>query len=44
LHSIKVVGNDLVFKFEEKGTFLRTVIEEFAERLGIEASEYNRTH
>lgn len=44
LHSIKVVSDDLVFKFEEKGTFLRTVIEEFAERLGIDKWEYNRTH
>ncbi len=44
LHNIKVVGNELVFRFEEKGTFLRAVIEEFAERLGINSWEYNRTH
>jgi len=44
LHSIKVVGKELVFRFEEKGKFLRTVVEEFAERLGIDSFEFHRTH
>jgi hypothetical protein len=45
LRSIKVVGKQLVFKFEEKGTFLRTVVEEFAGRLGIRSSwELGTTH
>jgi hypothetical protein len=44
LRSIKVVQKELVFKFEEKGKFLRSVVEEFAGRLGIDPWEFNRTH
>lgn len=35
LHDIRVAGKDMVFRFEEKGRFQRTVVEEFAGRLGI---------
>src|SRR6266851_2995231 len=45
LRSIKVVGKEVVFRFEEKGKFLRTVVEEFAGRLGIHSSwELGTTH
>jgi hypothetical protein len=44
LHRINIVGKELTFRFEEKGTLLRTVVEEFAERLGIGSWEFNRTH
>jgi TIR domain len=44
LRSIKIVGKELVFRFEEKGKYLRTVVEEFAERLGIDSWEFKRTH
>src|SRR5229473_2323594 len=44
LHDIRVVGKEMVFQFEEKGKFLRTVAEEFAGRLGISAWEEHRTH
>jgi TIR domain len=45
LHNIKMVDEELVFKFEEIGTFLRSVVEEFAERLGIRSSwELGTTH
>ncbi|MGD1089926.1 MAG: hypothetical protein ABR955_14560, partial [Verrucomicrobiota bacterium] len=44
LHSIKKAGKNLVFRFEEKGKFLRSVIEEFADRLEIHSFEFNRTH
>jgi TIR domain-containing protein len=44
LHDIRVVGKEIVFRFEEKGKFLRTVVEEFAERLGFGAFEEHRTH
>jgi hypothetical protein len=44
LQSIKLVGRELAFKFQEKGKFQRTVIEEFAARLGIDSWEFNRTH
>jgi len=35
LYAIKVVHGDLTFRFEEKGKFTRTVIKDFATRLGI---------
>jgi len=44
LHDIRVVGQDIVFRFEEKGKFLRPVVEEFARRLGFGPLEENRTH
>jgi hypothetical protein len=44
VHSIKVADEKLVFRFHEKGKFLRTVVEEFATRLGIHKFEFNRTH
>jgi hypothetical protein len=44
LRGIKSVGRELVFKFEEKGKFQRTVVEEFAARLGIDSWEFSRTH
>jgi hypothetical protein len=44
LHEIRVVGKEMVFRFEEKGKFPRTVVEEFAGRLGFGASEEHRTH
>jgi hypothetical protein len=44
LHNIRVSGKDMVFRFEEKGKFQRTVVEEFAGRLGFGPSEEHRTH
>jgi TIR domain len=45
LSEIKVVGKEVVFRLEERGTFQRTVIEEFSERLGIPSSwELGTTH
>ena len=46
LYEIKVVRHgELTFRFEEKGKFTRTVIEEFATRLGITDNfEFYRTH
>jgi len=44
LHDIKVDGSELIFRFEEKGQFARSVIEEFAGRLNIERFELHRTH
>lgn len=44
LHTIKVVQGDLTFRFEEDGKFTRTVIEEFASRLGLDNFEFHRTH
>jgi hypothetical protein len=45
LHDIKIVGRELVLRFEEKGTYARIIIEEFAKRLGIGFGwEFNRTH
>ena len=44
LHDIKVDGSELIFRFEEKGQFARSVIEEFAGRLNIEQFEWHRTH
>jgi TIR domain-containing protein len=44
LHDIRLVGKEIVFRFEEKGKFLRTVVEEFSGRLGFGASEEHRTH
>lgn len=34
----------MVFRFEEKGKFQRSVVEEFAGRLGIDSWEQHRTH
>jgi TIR domain len=44
LHEIRVAGMDMVFRFEEKGKFPRSVIEEFWTRLGMAPYEENRTH
>jgi|SRR5271157_1717827 len=44
LRDIKVDGRDLIFSFEEKGQFTRSVIEEFAGRLNIGSFEWHRTH
>jgi hypothetical protein len=44
LHDIRVAGQDMVFRFEEKGKFPRSVIEEFWVRLGMGMSEEHRTH
>jgi hypothetical protein len=44
LHAIELVRKKLVFRFEEKGKFQRTVIEEFAGRLGIDPFEFHRHH
>ena len=44
LRGITLVNRELIFRFEEKGTFLRTVVEEFAERLGIDSFEFHTTH
>jgi hypothetical protein len=44
LHDIRIVGREMVFRFEEEGKYLRTVLEEFAGRLGINDSEKHRTH
>jgi len=45
LHGIKLAKKELVFRFEEKGKFQRTVIEEFAGRLGIvDRFEFSRHH
>jgi hypothetical protein len=45
LSGIKVVGKEVVFEFEEKGKFSRAIVEEFAERLGIDSSwELGTTH
>ncbi len=44
LHDIKVDGSELTFRFEERGQFTRSVIEEFAARLSIDRSEWHRTH
>jgi hypothetical protein len=44
LRDIKVAGDNLVFRFNEEGRFLRSVVEEFADRLGIGRWELNRTH
>ena len=44
LHEIRVAGQDMIFRFEEKGKFPRSVIEEFWVRLGMSISEEHRTH
>lgn len=44
LHGIRVVGQDMVFRFEDKGRFPRSVIEDFWTRLGMGPSEEHRTH
>lgn len=44
LNDIRVAGKEMVFRFEEKGKFPRTVVEEFAGRLGFGPSEEHRTH
>jgi len=45
LRDIKVVPlKELVFRFNEEGRFPRSVVQEFAVRLGIEYWEQNRTH
>jgi hypothetical protein len=45
LRNIKILRQELVFRFEEKGKLQRTVIEEFAGRLGIvDRFEFNRHH
>jgi hypothetical protein len=44
LHGIRVVNKELVFRFEEKGRFTRLIVNEFAQRLGINEWEFNRTH
>ena len=41
---IKVVGNQLVFRFCEEGRFSKAVVKEFASRLGIYPLEQNTTH
>ena len=44
LHHIRLDGSELIFGFEEKGQFTRSVIEEYAGRLNIESFEWHRTH
>jgi hypothetical protein len=44
LHEIRVAGQDMTFRFEEKGKFPRSVIEEFWLRLGMGRYEEHRTH
>jgi hypothetical protein len=44
LQDIKVAGDDLVFRFNEEGRFPRSLVVEFADRLGIGRLELNRTH
>lgn len=44
LHTIKATHGELTFRFEEKGKFTRTVVDDFAARLGISRFEFHRTH
>ncbi len=44
LHDIRLDGSELIFGFEEKGQFTRSVIEEFAGRLNVGSFEWHRTH
>jgi len=44
LHDIRFVGDNLVFRFNEEGRFPRSVVEEWAERLGTGRFELNHTH
>ena len=44
LRDIRVVGKDLVFRFEQEGQFPRSVVEEFGDRLGMGTWEKSRTH
>ncbi|HUG70312.1 MAG TPA: TIR domain-containing protein [Pirellulaceae bacterium] len=41
---IKVVDGQILFRFEERGHLSRTVLNDFADRLGIGRFEQNRTH
>jgi hypothetical protein len=44
LNNIAVVGNELVFRFNEEGTFTRAITEELADRLGLKHLEQGRAH
>jgi|GEM_PF-6266888 len=44
LRGIRVAGKELVFRFSEIGRFRRNVVNEFADRLGFNKYEQNRTH
>lgn len=44
LHDLNVAGKELVFRFEERGRFTRAIVNEFAQRLGINDWEFSRTH
>ncbi len=44
LSEIRRSGDNLVFRFQERGHVSRSVIEEFADRLGMKDFEHCRTH
>ena len=44
LRCLELDGNDLLFRFNEEGRFPRSIVQEFADRLGIGRLELNRTH
>jgi len=44
LREIRVVRTEITFRFSEEGRFSREMVEEFADRLGIDSFEFNRTH
>ena len=44
LTEVKLVGEELVFKFKEEGKFSKSVVKEFSDRLDITPWEFNRTH
>lgn len=44
IQDVRVSGHDVAFRFSQQGTFPRSVIYEFANRIGLVHSERNRTH
>jgi TIR domain len=44
VRDIRVAGNELVFRFAEEGRFSKSVVQEFADRLGVDKWEQTRTH
>lgn len=44
LNNITVAGTEITFRFQQEGTFRRSVMKEFGDRLGIGEYEWNRTH
>ncbi|MBL8879210.1 MAG: TIR domain-containing protein [Phycisphaerales bacterium] len=44
IHAIRRSGHELIFQFNETGRLPRALITEFADRIGINQFEFNRTH